>query len=63
MTRIGIRNVREKVKTLVTNDEKNKAISEDEKHRELEKLDKAVAEWNAKIESMTSAKEKEVMTI
>ena len=63
VTRIGIRNVREKVKTLVTTDEKNKAISEDEKHRELEKLDKAVAEWNAKIEAMTSAKEKEVMTI
>lgn len=63
LSRIGIRNVREKVKTLVTNDEKNKLLSEDEKRRELERLDKAVAEWNAKIEATTVAKEKEIMTI
>ena len=63
VARISIRNVREKIKTLVTDDEKNKVISEDEKRRQLERLDKVVAEWNAKIETVTTEKEKEIMTI
>ncbi len=63
VARISVRTAREKIKTLVTNDEKNKVISEDDKRRELERLDKVVAEWNGKIESITAAKEKEVMTI
>lgn len=62
-TRIGIRTTREKIKALVSDDEKNKLISEDDKHRQLEQLEKAVAEWNAKIERITSEKEKEIMTI
>ena len=61
--KIGVRNVREKVKTAITNDEKNKVISEDEKRRELEKLDKVVGEWNAKIQKITDDKEKEIMTV
>lgn len=63
LTRVGIRNIREKVKSLITDDEKEKAISEDEKRRQLERLEKAVADWNAKIETITSEKEKEIMTI
>ncbi len=63
LTRISVRNIREKVKTLITDDEKKKEISEDEKRRELERLDKVVSEWNAKIESMTADKAKEIMTI
>jgi ribosome recycling factor len=61
--KISLRNIREKVKTLVTADEKEKNISEDEKRRELEKLDKTVAEWNVKIETLAAEKEKDVMTI
>jgi len=61
--KIGVRNVREKVKVAVTNEEKNKTISEDEKRRQLEQLDKAVAEWNAKIQTITEEKENEIMTI
>lgn len=61
--KIVIRNLREKVKTAIQNDEKEKAISEDEKRRELEKLDKLVADWNTKIEAITSAKEEEIMTV
>jgi len=61
--KIVIRNIREKVKSTIQADEKEKIISEDEKHRELEKLDKAVAEWNAKIESLTKLKEEEIMTV
>lgn len=61
--KVSIRNVREKIKSLITADEKAKSISEDEKRRELEKLDKAVAEWNSKIDSLTNDKEKDVLTI
>lgn len=61
--KVGIRNIREKVKTLISSDEKNKAISEDEKRRQLERLDKTIAEWNAKIDSMTADKEKDILTI
>ncbi len=63
LAKVGIRNVREKVKSLITADEKNKVISEDEKRRQLERLDKVVAEWNAKIETMTAEKEKDVLTV
>jgi ribosome recycling factor len=61
--KVGIRNVREKVKSLITADEKNKEISEDQKRRDLERLEKTVAEWNAKIDTLTSEKEKDIMTI
>lgn len=61
--RIGVRNVREKVKSEITDKEKNKEISEDEKRRELEQMEKAVSEWNAKIDQETKSKEQEIMTI
>lgn len=63
LARVGIRNVREKVKTAVTADEKEKTISEDEKRRQLEQLDKVVAEWNGKVEKITQEKEAEILTI
>ncbi len=63
LAKVGIRNVREKVKTLITNDEKAKAISEDEKRRDLERLEKTIAEWNAKIDTLTKEKEKDILTI
>lgn len=61
--RISIRNVREKIKSEITDQEKKKELSEDEKHRQLEQMEKVVAEWNAKIDQETAAKEKEIMTI
>lgn len=61
--KISIRNVREKIKSAVTDQEKNKEISEDEKRRELEKLEKIVAEWNVKVDSITKNKEEEIMTV
>lgn len=61
--RVSIRNVREKVKSLVTADEKAKSISEDDKHRELERLDKVVGEWNGKIETLSEEKEHDILTI
>ena len=61
--RIGIRNVREKVKSLIMEDEKAKAISEDDRRRFLEQLDKAVAEQNEKIEAVAKEKEEEIMKV
>ncbi len=61
--KISVRNVREKIKTAIQNDEKAKVIAEDEKRRLLEQLDKVVAEWNGKIEAVTTEKEKEIMTV
>lgn len=61
--RIGIRNVREKVRDEIGADEEAKKISEDEKFRQLEQLDKVVVEWNAAIEKNAKDKEEEIMTI
>lgn len=61
--KVGIRNVREKIKTAITNEEKAKSISEDEKRRDLERLEKVVAEWNTKIDTLTKEKEKDILTI
>lgn len=61
--KIQIRNTREKIKSAIQGDEKNKVISEDERRRLLEQLDKLVAEWNAKAEKLANDKEKEIMTV
>ncbi len=61
--KIAIRNIRESVKTAIQNDEKAKTISEDDKRRQLEALDKAVAELNGKIDAIAADKEKEIMTV
>lgn len=61
--RIGVRNVREKVKTAIVADEKAKTMSEDEKRGALEQLDKVVADWNGRIDAITKEKEAEVMTV
>lgn len=61
--KIAVRNVREKVRTAIQNDKKEKLIGEDDERRELERLDKTITEWNAKVEQMATEKEKEVMTV
>ncbi len=61
--KIGVRNVREKIKTAIVEDEKQKILSEDERRRQLEALDKTVAEWNEKIKKMAEEKEREVLTV
>ena len=61
--RIGVRNVRETVRDTILAMDKEKTIGEDEKHRLLEDLDKAVAGYNKQIEDLVRDKEEEVMTI
>lgn len=61
--RIGVRNVRDEAKTEITDAEKDKAISEDEKYKLLEQLDKIAAGCNERIKNIGADKEKEIMTI
>jgi ribosome recycling factor len=61
--RIGIRNVRESVREAILKSEKDKVISEDERFRLLDLLDKEVGEYNKKIDEAVKEKEEEVMTI
>jgi len=60
---IQIRNIREKIRSNIMEEEKNKEMNEDEKRRQLEALDKAVSEWNKKIEEMAKEKKAEILTV
>jgi ribosome recycling factor len=61
--KIAIRNVRETVRETLAKDEKAHVISEDEKFRLQEQLDKVVKEYNEKIDRLIAEKEEEVMAI
>lgn len=61
--RIGMRGVRESVRDAVLKSEKEKTISEDERFRLLEDLDKLTAQFNGKVDEAAKEKEEEVMTI
>lgn len=61
--RISIRNIRDKAKTEVVAAEKGGDITEDEKYRMLEQLDKTAAGFNEKIKHVGEEKETEIMTI
>jgi ribosome recycling factor len=43
--------------------EKENMITEDERYKLLEQLDKTVGEWNEKIKKVGDEKESEIMTI
>lgn len=62
-SRNAIKSVREKLRQMIIDEEKNKKISEDEKFRQLEKLDKITGEYNDKLKSLGEHKEKEIMTV
>jgi ribosome recycling factor len=61
--RISIRQVREQIRENIGADFEAKRISEDDKFRLHDQLDKMVAEYNKRVEEMSEEKEKEVMTI
>ncbi|HEU0050440.1 MAG TPA: ribosome recycling factor [Patescibacteria group bacterium] len=63
LAKVGVRNLREKIKSAITDEEKKKEISEDEKRRKLEQLDKVIAEWNTTLDKLSNDKEKEILTI
>ena len=62
-TRIAIRGVRDRAKAAILDEEKKKMVTEDEKYKLLEQLDKTAAGFNERIKTIAAEKEKEVMTI
>ncbi len=61
--RVSVRNQREKIKEVVIREEKDKLISEDEKYKRIDELDKLVKDYNEEIKNLAEAKEKEIMTV
>ncbi|HKV04323.1 MAG TPA: ribosome recycling factor [Candidatus Acidoferrales bacterium] len=61
--RTAVRNIRRDVKEAVEKLEKEKKISEDDKKRSLDELEKITHSETKKIEDLSAAKEKEVMEI
>jgi ribosome recycling factor len=61
--KISIRKIREEVKQVVEKSAKAKEISEDEKFKQFDELEKLVKESNDKIKVVGEEKEKEIQTI
>ena len=61
--RTAMRNIRRDIKEAVEKLEKEKKISEDERKRSLDELEKLTHSETKKIEDLSAAKEKEVMEI
>ena len=61
--RTAIRNIRRDLKEAIEKLEKDKKISEDEKKRALDELEKLSHAETKKIEDLSAAKEKEIMSI
>ncbi len=61
--RISARKIREDVRALIAAEEKDKSISEDEKFRLQEDLEKLVKGYNEEIQKIGESKEKEIMAV
>src|ERR1700731_4416391 len=61
--RTAIRNVRRDIKEAVEKLEKDKKISEDDKKRSLDELEKVTHSETKKIEDLSAAKEKEILEL
>jgi ribosome recycling factor len=61
--RTAVRNIRRDIKEAVEKLEKDKKISEDERKRSLDELEKLTHSETKKIEDLSAAKEKEVLEI
>jgi ribosome recycling factor len=61
--RTALRNVRREIKEAVEKLEKEKKLSEDERKRAIEELDKVTHSETKKIEDLADAKERELMAI
>jgi len=58
--RVSLRKLREEIKSDILKKEKDGDISEDDKFRQLEELDKKIKEVNEKFDEMYKMKEKEI---
>lgn len=61
--RVAARGAREKVRNEIVGAEKNSELTEDEKFKLLEELDKLTKEYVDKIEALGKQKEEEIMTV
>lgn len=61
--RINVRRIRDEIRQEVTEGMKEGEITEDEKYRLHEDLDKTAAHWNERIKALGEDKEKEITTI
>lgn len=61
--RVAIRKLREDIRKTIDASEKNKEVSEDQKFKMQEYLEKMVKEYNDKIQAIGADKEKEIQTI
>jgi len=61
--RTAMRNVRRDIKEAIEHLEKDKKVSEDERKRSVEELDKLTHSETKKIEDLSAAKEKEVLEL
>src|SRR6201988_218495 len=61
--RTAVRNIRRDLKEAIEKLEKDKKIREDEKKRALDELDKVAHAETKKIEDLSAAKEKEIMSV
>lgn len=61
--RVAVRSLRDKIRNVILNAEKNKEISEDERYESQKKLDDLSGEYNEQIKKIGEAKEKEIMTV
>lgn len=61
--RVGLRKVREAIREDVIKQEKEKEISEDEKFKLFDEVEKSTKEFMAKVEELGEKKEHEIMTI
>jgi ribosome recycling factor len=62
-SKIQVRKIREKMREDITEAEKNKEISQDDKFSNFDKIDRMAADYVKKIEDLGDEKEKEIMTI
>lgn len=62
-TRIALRQVREESRDAAGKMEKDKQISEDEKFKLLDEIDKMTKEFNDQIDTIGEKKEEEIMTV
>lgn len=61
--RISVRKIREDVRELIASEEKDKSISEDNKFRLQEDLEKLVKSYNEEIQKIGENKEKEITAV
>jgi len=62
-TKVSLRQIREKIREEIGREESAKEISEDDKYKLQENLDKLTREYTNKIEEIGDKKEKEIMTV